>query len=425
MRSDLARPRVHSSVKRTTALLVVACCLAAGLLVGASTGVAGVAGDPFAQQEEIDPDDVLITADVDAEGDAVWTIEYRVRLSTDDEEQAFEEFRTDLEANPGAYTDRFRERMETTVGEASNATGREMSVSNVTVTADRREIPQEYGVVTYRFRWGGFATVDDGRIAVGDAIDGMFLDEQSSLILSWPDSHDLESASPDPAETREGSVVWVGPVDFAGGEPRLTAAPESVVSSLPGWLPALAVVGLLVVLGAAAAYVRRDRASSEAAESAPPTAGATADEGSTAETAAGEGSPAETVADERSAEAGPVDDGSSDEDSADGGSADDGGDVPPVDAELLSNEEQVLRLLEREGGRMKQKRVAEELDWTAAKTSQVVTGLRDEGDLEGFRLGRENVLSLPDDGDGETGVGGGEPGDGTDVGDADRDASTD
>ncbi|TKX51764.1 hypothetical protein EXE42_17985, partial [Halorubrum sp. SP3] len=27
---------------------------------------------------------------------------------------------------------------------------------------------------------------------------------------------------------------------------------------------------------------------------------------------------------------------------------------------------------------------------------QVVTGLRDEGDLDGFRLGRENVLSLPD-----------------------------
>ncbi|RAW44703.1 hypothetical protein DQW50_13215 [Halorubrum sp. 48-1-W] len=410
-------------MKRTTALLVVACCLVAGLLVGASTGVAGVAGDPFAQQEEIDPDDVLITADVDADGDAIWTIEYRVRLSTDDEEQAFEEFRTDLEADPGAYTDRFRGRMETTVGEASNATGREMSVSNVSVTAERREIPQEYGVVTYRFRWGGFATVEDGRIAVGDAIDGMFLDEQSSLILSWPDSHELASASPDPAETREGSVVWVGPVDFAGGEPRLTAVPESALSSLPGWLPALAVVGLLVVLGGAVAYVRRDRGSSESAGSAPPTTGATADEGSTAETAAGEGSTAETAAGEGSAEAGPVDGGPSDGEPADGGSADDGGDVSPVDAELLSNEEQVLRLIEREGGRMKQKRVAEELDWTAAKTSQVVTGLRDEGDLEGFRLGRENVLSLPDDGDGEAGVGDDEPGDGG--GDTDRDASTD
>ncbi|PSQ56703.1 hypothetical protein BRD22_04940, partial [Halobacteriales archaeon SW_8_68_21] len=100
-------------------------------------------------------------------------------------------------------------------------------------------------------------------------------------------------------------------------------------------------------------------------------------------------------------------------------------DAPPVDSDLLSNEEQVLRLVESKGGRMKQKRVAEELDWTAAKTSQVVTGLRDEGDLDGFRLGRENVLSLPDydpeenssadDGDGSgEGDGGGGPESGDD-----------
>lgn len=51
---------------------------------------------------------------------------------------------------------------------------------------------------------------------------------------------------------------------------------------------------------------------------------------------------------------------------------------------------------------MKQGQVAAELDWTAAKTSQVVTGLRDDGRLDGFRLGRENVLSLPDAGDDDT-----------------------
>lgn len=403
MGSDLARPRVRPSVKRTTALLVVVCCLVAGLLVGASTGVAGVAGDPFAQQEEIDPDDVLITADVDAGGDAVWTIEYRVRLSTSDEEQAFEGFRTDLEANPEAYTDRFRGRMETTVGAAANTTGREMSVSNVSVTADRREIPQEYGVVTYRFRWGGFATVEDGRIAVGDAIDGMFLDEESSLILSWPDSHELDEASPAPAETRDGSVVWVGPVDFAGGEPRVAAVPESAVSSLPGGLSILAAVGLLVVLGGAVAYVRRDRKSSEPmpTESFSPAAADSVDDGSTAEPVADDGSAAGAIAS----------DARQDEAATDA----------EADAELLSNEEQVLRLLEREGGRMKQKRVAEELDWTAAKTSQVVTGLRDEGDLEGFRLGRENVLSLPDESGGDDG----NDGDGHDSDDGTGDTSLD
>jgi hypothetical protein len=45
---------------------------------------------------------------------------------------------------------------------------------------------------------------------------------------------------------------------------------------------------------------------------------------------------------------------------------------------------------------MKQQEVAESLDWTDAKTSQVVTSMRDEGSLESFRLGRENVLVLPE-----------------------------
>ena len=70
------------------------------------------------------------------------------------------------------------------------------------------------------------------------------------------------------------------------------------------------------------------------------------------------------------------------------------GDTPPED--LLSNEERVLQLLQENGGRMKQKQVAEQLDWTAAKTSQVVGGLRDDDEVDSFRLGRENVLTLPD-----------------------------
>src|SRR5699024_3441230 len=63
---------------------------------------------------------------------------------------------------------------------------------------------------------------------------------------------------------------------------------------------------------------------------------------------------------------------------------------------LLSNEEQVIRVLEHAGGRAKQQHVVEELAWTEAKTSQVVSDLRDDGTINSFRLGRENVLSLAD-----------------------------
>lgn len=381
MRTDLAPPRVRPSVYRTTAVLVVACCLAVGVLAGASAGVGGVGtGDVVLQEEAIDPDDVLITVEIDADGDAVWSIEYRTRLATDDNETAFEAFSSDLEANPEAYTDRFRGRMETTVAESASATGREMSVSNVSVTAERREIPQEYGVVVYRFRWNGFADVEGGRITAGDAIDGLFLDEQSSLILSWPESHELAEASPDPTERRDGAVVWVGPTDFTAGEPRIAAERGSVVDTVPSWLPLL--VETLLLVGVLAAYVWRDR---EAASDADGTA-ATPDADGSAATPERTESAAATATDVEPGDA----ENANDEETEDETS-------PPVDEELLSNEEQVLRLIEREGGRMKQKRVAEELDWTDAKTSQVTTGLRDEGELDGFRLGRENVLSLPDD----------------------------
>jgi uncharacterized membrane protein len=58
-----------------------------------------------------------------------------------------------------------------------------------------------------------------------------------------------------------------------------------------------------------------------------------------------------------------------------------------------------MRLVRDRGGRMKQQEVVSELDWSAARTSQVVSGLREDGALETFRLGRENVLKLPEDGD--------------------------
>jgi uncharacterized membrane protein len=43
--------------------------------------------------------------------------------------------------------------------------------------------------------------------------------------------------------------------------------------------------------------------------------------------------------------------------------------------------------------------VVSELDWSAARTSQVVSSLRDDGQIETFRLGRENVLKLPEEGE--------------------------
>jgi len=359
--------------------------------IGTAQSGAGVPAGGF-EQMDVDPDDILLEVTVEPDGDAVWEAQYRIRLATDDEEQAFEDLRADIEADPGSYTGRFSERMSSTAAVAENATGRDMAVTNTTVTAERRELPQSYGVLTYQFEWSNFAATDGDRIVVGDAVDGLFLDEGSSLIVSWPDEYRLSESSPSPTETRDSAVVWQGPVDFTAGEPRVTLEPEGIATG-----PILIVAGgMLLVAVAAVVYRRRGEAG--------PFAGTPDDDGSAEGVASSnsesssnesdsppdDGTPPSGTADEDLADGEPSDNESADDESVDNAS------TPPIDRELLSNEEQVLRLVEANGGRMKQKRVAEELGWTAAKTSQVVTGLRDEGDLDGFRLGRENVLSLPD-----------------------------
>ena len=331
---------------------------ACGLLVsiGAAAFIGGAAGatdaSAFAQQD-IDPDDILLSIAVEDDGDAAWVIEYRTRLDTDEEEAAFEDLRSDINADPVPYAERFEERMDATAAAASDSTGREMAIEGMTVSAEKRELPREYGVVTYSFRWSNFAAIEGDRLIVGDAIDGLFLDEETALLISWSERYALLDSSPTPSETRDSTVIYNGPTTFAGGEPRIELGPPEAAPpsdsdraepvSVQNTLVVLALVALVGGLfgGAVFAYRRRASPSDE-----------------------------ETVNEQE---------------------------TEPVDPKLLSNEEQVIRLIEREGGRIKQKEIAERLEWTDAKTSQVTKKLRQEGELEGFRLGRENVLSLPED----------------------------
>ena len=345
-------------------LLVCVLFICAGTVAGAPIGSA------FPQQD-IDPDDVLMSITVEDNGDAVWTIEYRTRLETDEDEQAFGDLKRDVEADPESYAGRFRDRMNGTAASAENATGREMAITEMTVSAENRSLPQEYGVLRYRFRWSNFAAVDGDRLAVGDAVGGLFLDDETALLISWPDGYDLLDASPEPTETRSESIVYEGPTDFASDEPRLELALTETVPSdddgdaspdttdqVPNWVTA--VVALAALLGGGAfLFFRRHEGGMKSAEG---------DESGPEPRAESDTDPsAEAAASER-------------------------------DEELLSNGEQVLQLIESEGGRMKQQAVAERLGWTDAKTSQVTKKLRENDELEGFRLGRENVLSLPEEG---------------------------
>lgn len=367
---------------RSTVFLLAVCLAAASLVPGGSltAGATSQPDDPLEANEdvEVDADAVVLRVDVRPDGSAVWTVEHRVKLDDEETRRAFEDLQADLEENRSAYVDRFERRMNDTVAAARERTGREMALENATVSAETRTLPQEYGVLTYRFEWTGFAAVDGTAIAAGDALSGFFLDSETNLLVSWPAGYALQEATPDPSERRDRTVVWTGPKDFGADEPRLVVDSDAAgvggadgdgTDAATGDGIPLAPVGaavLLVGLVVALFAMRR--------RGGPLPVGGSAG----AEPAADEG------ADAPEASTAPED----------GDGEDDADDGPP--AELLSNEEQVLRLLEDNGGRIKQQDVVQTLGWTDAKTSQVVSRLREEDEIESFRIGRENVLVLPD-----------------------------
>ncbi|QCS41019.1 DUF4897 domain-containing protein [Natrinema versiforme] len=337
--------------------------------------------EPFAlQQDGIDADEVRMDVAVQPNGTAEWTLEFWVRLDDNESETAFESLRADIRDDPENHTQSFADRMSETVSTASNATGREMAADGFDVTTARQSLAREYGVVRYTFRWDGFAAVDGDELRAGDAIEGFYLDDGTRLLIEWPADYELVSATPAPDDEREQAVIWRGgDTDFVSGEPRV------VVTADTGPNAALLAAAAIVVagLGAAGAWWYRNRSAAGGA------AGGDGDSGRP------DDAPDSAAATAAATTAGSV-----------GSSA-----TEAADPELLTNEEQVLRLVRERGGRMKQQAVVEELGWTDAKTSKVVSGLREDDELESFRLGRENVLSLPDeDGEGTDGAGGADGG---------------
>ncbi|NUC74256.1 hypothetical protein HTZ84_18440 [Haloterrigena sp. SYSU A558-1] len=372
--------------------VVAALLLAATGPIGAAAGATDAGqseSTPFAiQQDQIDADEVRMDVALRSNGTAEWRLEFLVRLDDEESTTAFESLRDDIRDDPDNHTRSFADRMAETVATAENATGREMSADGFAVETERRSFAREYGVVRYTFQWRGFAASEGDELRAGDALEGIYLDDGTRLLIEWPDGYERTSVAPEPDDERDRAVIWRGgDTDFVSGEPRVvvTAAGTGPSSAL------LAAAGLAVVgLGAAGLWWYRTRSR----PSAPPTDGdadrsdpdaARADDATASPPSNEPTEPAELA---QSAQ------------SADSSTSATGTGTGAPDPDLLSNEEQVLRLVRENGGRMKQQAVVAELDWTDAKTSKVVSGLREEGKLESFRLGRENVLSLPDEGGG-------------------------
>ncbi len=352
--------------------------------VGVADGAA-VSRQASAGVRQADPPaDTLVTRiRLHPNGSATWVIEIRTLITNETDVDDYRRFQSRFRNDTDQYISSFRERIVRLVETAANATDRPMRADSFTASTRIEGGPRQYGVVEYRFRWTGFAAERDGGLAVGDVFEsGYYLGEDELLIVDAPPDHEIDTAAPTP-DTRDDAVVgWSGPVDFGDGRPSVRTVggdatgatgpdtgTEPAANDDPFPLPLLGVgVGVVALVSLGAFLLRsRDRNS--------PENGGESD---------GRDEP------EDDGHPGGAGNGGTDDQDEDGGG--DGG-VPVDDETLLTDEERVVTLLERNGGRMRQSDIADELGWSASKTSRTLSSM-DGDEIEKFRLGNENVIDL-------------------------------
>jgi hypothetical protein len=398
----------------------------------AGTNTGATATPTAVDRSTLGPSEVTWRLQLQSDGDARWTVSMTLPIRDAHDAEAFEELTATFEAseNPLAL-DFFR----SAATEASAETGRDMTVGRVSRSTERAN---GTGTLAVSFRWTNFARAEGDRLSVGDGFNttrGTWLPDltdRQTLVVVPPSGYGVTSA-PSVGIT-DGAARWDGPYNFSGREPWVVYSGSAPTPSSPGPTTSpgtdtpgtdppddplgslLPVVGLAVLAGVAAAalvvYMRREDGGVGSIGGISDGGGTgTASDAGTATDDAGSGTDAENPAStdtgstRADAATGPNGDhpvgaaGGTTAGAAATDDADESGEEPDdgVDEELLSDEERVERLLERNGGRMKQATIVKETGWSNAKVSQLLSAMAEEGRVDKLRIGRENLISFPDE----------------------------
>ncbi|MFC5368216.1 helix-turn-helix transcriptional regulator [Salinirubrum litoreum] len=335
-----------------------------------------------------------ITIDLRANTSARWTITTRQSLDGEDEREAFRDLVAEFEAG-GAGVDADVATFRNYARQAENYTGRQMAIERVDPTGSIDETG-ETGILNLTFTWTNFAErTESDRLRVRDAFlraegESWFprLTGDQRLVIHGPDDFNTYT-TPSAARQQGNTVIFDSGQEldpetvYATFQPE-PPAPPSLVEQLLGMLGSPVALGaiLLVAVVGAVAFVRYRR------DDSPPPAGS---ESSATDAETESAQPTDAAAGAGAAAAGTDESADAEGDTAD--------EEDEIDLELLSDEERVEHLLEQNGGRMKQASIVKETGWSDAKVSQLLSAMAEEDRINKLRLGRENLISLPDEDD--------------------------
>ncbi|MDF9746869.1 DUF7343 domain-containing protein [Natrinema salsiterrestre] len=347
---------------------------------------------PFVSQETQNFDNTTFEITIHENGSATWTFRHELWFSNEDNErEAKENFRTFVEAfeaNETGLYDRFINQSRLLTQTGAQETGREMEATDFRRSARIEDWPTERGVVEMTFTWNGFAAVNDETIVAGDVFQDIYLSSDQAIVFEADGDLVFRSVEPDAEYAgtsleETGSVQWNGQREFVDGRPRaVLTRPDGaaagggnagLIATMTGADVVWYLVGGLLVAGAmvtAAVWYRRHGFATDEA-------GGSAGDGAAGSTAA-----AADMDGHGSNEGGPTN-----ADDANGAAA-------LSDEELMTDEDRVVKLIQENGGRMKQVNIVDETGWSKSKVSMLLSEMEDEGIISKLRVGRENIISL-------------------------------
>ncbi len=321
---------------------------------------------------------------------ARWVFLYKTTLENETQRSDFESYADRFNSEETELYTNFRDRARSITTQGSDATGRSMNATGFSKRAYVDELNSQ-GIVRMSFVWTAFAERDGDTVVMGDVFEGGFYlaPDQRLVVLHGPNLR-FQSAAPQPALDEDSlaasdTLTWGGEREFNPQRPEARLVPPSEPTPTPtpttaggggttatepgrsvGFLPVLGLgVVLLLGLGAALAY----RAGALPGDDDGPAAA--------------------------SAEPGDGGDGAATAAAGTGGAAADTTSTEPAvaDEELLDDEERVMRLLDRNGGRMKQVVIVDETGWSKSKVSMLLSDMEEAGEISKLRVGRENIIS--------------------------------
>lgn len=306
---------------------------------------------------------------VSENGSARWTFVYRRDLSNQTERRQFNAFAEEFNEQSDLY-ENFKKRAQVLTESGAKETGREMNATGFSRRAYVGPLDNS-GVVEMSFRWSNFAKIEGEKIIIGDVFEGgLLIGPNQRIAVTWSDTLTHEASVPKPDDKSDDTVTWTGKAgrQFYDNKPKVvlnrpTESESNAAAvqipfgglSIWHWLLGFGAFVLLTTLIAYRSDAITDRISVPSGEKS-----------------------------ESGTESKPKPD-------------DESTNSVITEAELMTDEDRVLSLLEENNGRMKQVNIVNETGWSKSKVSMLLSDMDDEDLISKLRVGRENIISIAGD----------------------------